>query len=86
MGCEAFPQLWKGLFLKVVGEQMEQRVANEGQIGEQLGMAGSGTIFSHQGIASPVVADFDSAPVSANQSEPLLGLIVLWQRAGKLVA
>jgi len=77
MGGEMFPDLWEGLFLKGLGKQVQQCTANERHIGQQIGVTGSGTILAHQGIAPPVIADFNSTPVSSDQPQPLLGAIVL---------
>jgi len=85
MGCEAFPQLWQGLLLKMAGELLEQRATNERQIGQQVGVAGARMIFSHQCVASPVVADFDPAPVSADEFQPLSGLVFFGRSAGQIV-
>ena len=47
MRCEAFAQFWEGLLLKVLGEQGQQCIANEGDIGQQAGIAGARTILAH---------------------------------------
>lgn len=59
-------QLWEGLFLNMCGQDLQEGVANERHIGQQIGIARTGAIFSHQHIAPPVIADFNAAPVSTD--------------------
>ena len=70
----------------MLGKDWQQRTANQRQIGQEVGIAGAGTIFPHQDVATPMIADFDSAPMAANQPQPLLGLILLGQQAGEVIA
>ena len=58
---------------KVVGEEGEQGVAQEREIGEGIGVAGPGAILAPEGIALPVIADFNPGPVPADQPRPLRG-------------
>jgi hypothetical protein len=67
------------------GEEVQQRAAEERQIGEQSGVAGTRAVFAHEGVAPPVVADFDPAPVAADQPQPLLRAVGRGRRAGKIV-
>ena len=39
MGEEGFADLWQGLIVVVVGEDVQQGAANEGHVGEQVGIA-----------------------------------------------
>lgn len=80
-GVEVLAELWEGLFLKVIGDDMEQRVADQRYVGQQVRIPGAGTIFSHQRVAAPVIADFNPTPVSANQIQPFLGEVVFGRRA-----
>ena len=84
-GAELIAEFRQGLFLEVVGEDLEQRAANEGQIGQQIGVARARAIFSHQYVAAPMIADFDPAPVSLNQGQPLLGPMLLGWRTGQVI-
>ena len=81
MGGEAFAQFWEGLFLEGLGKQVKQSIANERYIGQQMGISRAGTILAHQSIAAPVIADFNSPPMSSDQPQPLLGSIVLGRQA-----
>lgn len=55
---------------ELVGEDGQQSTADECQIGQEIGVAAAGAVFSHERIPSPVIADFHSTPVSANELEP----------------
>ncbi len=79
---QVLAQLGQSTCVEVLGHDRQKRIANEGQIGQQIGVARARAIFSHQGIASPVIADFNPGPVSTDQIQPLLGPILLGQRAG----
>jgi hypothetical protein len=81
-GVEVLAELWEGLFLKVLGENLQECITKKRQIGQQIGLAGAGTIFSHQRVAPPVIADFNPTPVSADQIQPPLGLIFFGRRTG----
>ena len=59
--------------MELIGKQGQQSTANDRQIGEQMGVAGARTVFAHQAISSPVITDFDPAPMSPDQMQPLLG-------------
>ena len=48
-------------------EDGQQDVSDQGQIRQQVRVAGTRAVFAHQGITPPVVAVFDSGPVAANQ-------------------
>lgn len=52
-------------------DEVQANAAQGGKVGQGVGIAGSGSILAHEGVAFPVVADFDSAPVAADQFEPL---------------
>ncbi len=65
--------MWRGgaeSFAEAFGEEREEGVADERQVGRQVGLAGAGTVFAHPGIASPMVADFGSAPMSSDPAQP----------------
>lgn len=83
---QALAQLGPCAGLEVLGQDRQQGVADEGQIGQQVGIAGAGAIFSHQDVPPPMIADFHSAPVSPDQTQPLLGPILPRQRAGEVIA
>ena len=80
-----FPKFWQGLFAQRFGEDRQQGAAHDGQVGQQGGLTGPGTVFAHEDVASPVIADFDPAPMSANQIQPLVGGILTRGRTGEVV-
>ena len=63
----------------------EQHISNEGQIGQEVGVATAGAILAHDRIATPMVADLDSTPMPANQREPLTWGILVRQGAGEVI-
>ena len=84
-GAEVLPEFREGLVLELIGQGVEQRVAKEGQIGQQVGVAGARAIFPHPDVPAPMIADFDAAPVATDQGQPLLGFILLGQSAGQVI-
>ena len=42
-------------------------------MGRQIRLALAGAVFAHEGVAPPMVADFHSAPATANEFQPLEG-------------
>ena len=69
---------------KVAREENEQGVAQEGEIGEGVGIAGAGAIFAPEGVALPVIADFHAGPVAADELLPLGGSALVGFSAGKI--
>ena len=86
MGMETFTDLWQGLVGKVVGEDCQECIAQECQIGQEVWVATAGAVFSHERIPPPVIADFHAAPVSANELEPLARTVLAGRGTGKVVA
>ena len=83
---EALEQRAQRLFVKRVSHDVKQGAPNQRDIGQEIGVAGTRTIFSHQHIAPPMIADFNPAPVPADQLQPLCRPILLRGRAGEVVA
>ena len=67
-------------------QAVEQCVSNQGQIGQQVGIAGAGPVLPHEHVASPVIADLHSGPMSADELEPTRTRVLLRQGAGKVIA
>jgi hypothetical protein len=61
---EQFAEGGEGLVEEVVGEDVEEGVANQRDIGEQEGVSGAGAVLALEGGAAPVIADFNAAPVA----------------------
>lgn len=72
--------------MEVIGEDGQQGAAKERHIGQEVGIAGARTIFPHQGVTPPVITDFDATPVSPNQVQPLMRLVLCRWGAGQIVA
>ena len=70
---------------EVVGEQGEEAVAQQREIGQRVWVASARTVFAHEGISPPVVADFNPAPVAADEFEPLGGIVLVGAGAGEVV-
>jgi hypothetical protein len=85
-GVEAFTDLRQGLVWEVVGEDGQECIAQECQIGQEVWVATARAVFSHERITSPVIADFHAAPVSANQLEPMAGTVLIGRRTGEVIA
>ena len=71
MRVEAFLDLWEGKVREVIGEEREERTAQQGEIGEGVGVASAGAAFAADRVAAPVVADLDAGPVALDEREPL---------------
>jgi hypothetical protein len=71
---------------EVLWEKCEQGVAQQSEISEGGGFAGPGGVFTPDGVATPVVADLDSAPVATDEFLPLRRGAVGWFLAGEVVA
>lgn len=69
---EAFEDLFERKRGEVNRSQGEQGVAQEGEIGERAWVAGAGAVLAPEAVAAPVVADFHSGPMPADECLPLL--------------
>jgi len=85
-GAKVLPELRKRLTLQVLGEEVQQRTANERQISQKVGIARARSIFTHQDVTTPMIADFNPTPVSTNQSQPLLRSILFGRHAGEVIS
>ena len=83
---ERFEDRWERCVREVVCQDGEERIADEGQIGQEVGLARTRLVFAQQNVASPVIADFDSTPVSADEFQPLLGPILLGRGTRQVIA
>lgn len=84
-GMEVFDHLGQRPVWEVVGQEGEQGVANEREVGQEVGFAAAGAVFAQKDIAPPVVADFRAAPVAANEVQPLLRGVLFGRGAGEIV-
>ncbi len=81
-----FQQFGPGLVGVMFGQERQQRAADQRHVGQQIGVAAAGSILAQHSVAPPVVAHFDSAPVSANQLQPLFIAILSRLTARQVVA
>lgn len=84
-GSQLLTDLRQWPIRKVLGQQSQQATAQEGQVGQEAGVAAAGAVLAHEDIAPPVITDFDSAPVSANERQPLGRTVLVGQGAGEVV-
>src|SRR5688572_3228371 len=70
----------------MLGQQGEQSVAQQCEVGQRGGVARARTVFAPNGIATPVVADFDATPMATHQLLPLRGRALLRFGARQIVA
>ena len=68
------------------GQGTKHRAADQRQVGQQIRVAGAGAILTHDGVSTPMVADFHSGPMSADELEPLSRAVMVWPKAGQVVA
>jgi len=54
-----------------VGDEVQTHAAQGGKVGQGVGIAGSGSVLAHKGVAFPVIADFDPGPVAEDRLQPL---------------
>ena len=85
IGMEAFMDLWQGNVWPLVCQDSQQGAADQGDVGQQVGIAAAGAVFPHEYIASPVITDFHAAPVATNQRQPLAGTVFFRSGAGKII-
>ena len=70
-GVEALLDLRQGEVREVIREEGEEGAAHEGEIGEGVRVARARAVLAPDGVAAPVVADFDAGPVALDEREPL---------------
>ena len=58
--------------VRIFAEEKEQAVAQHCHGGHDIGVAAPCLIFLKTGVFTPVIADFDTAPMATNAFEPLL--------------
>jgi len=56
---------------------MEQAVADECERSDDVWVAAASFVLEEAGIFAPVITDFDTAPMSAYEFQPLLGCMAV---------
>jgi len=54
----------------VAGIQVQYEVADEHEVGDQIGVSGARLVLKEASVLAPVVADFATAPVVADGLQP----------------
>jgi len=85
-GVEVFADFRQGSVGEVLGQQGQQGTSEQGQIGQEVGVARAGTVLALDGIAAPVVADFHAGPVTPDEGLPLVRAVAIVRHAGEVVA
>src|SRR5689334_8780789 len=67
-------------------QTFEEDVANQCEIGQEVGIARAGTILAHERIAPPMVAILNPAPMATDQVQPSLRWIMFRRQTGQIVA
>jgi len=71
MRVKALFDLREGEVGEVIGQEGEEGAAHEGEIGEGVGVTRARAVLAPEGVAAPVVADFDAGPVALDELQPL---------------
>jgi hypothetical protein len=77
VGVEGLVYLFQWELGQLVCDEGEEGVAQESEIGECVGIAGAGAVFPPDGVTPPVIADFHSAPMAANEVVPFFGRVIV---------
>ena len=85
-GVEALLDLRQGEVREVIREEGEEGAAHEGEIGEGVRVARARAVLAPDGVAAPVVADFDAGPVALDEREPLGRSVRGGLGAGEVIA
>ena len=70
----------------MIRQEGEECSAHEGEIGEGVGVTRARAVLAPDGVAAPVVANFDAGPVALDEREPLGGSVRGGLGAGKAIA
>jgi len=58
-------------------EEEEQAIAQQGERCDDIWVAAAGLVLEETGIFTPVITDFDAAPMSTDKVQPLFGCVAL---------
>ena len=59
--------------VRIFGQKKKKRAAQHGKRRDGVGITTASFVFAQTGVFSPVVADFNAAPVTTNPLKPLPG-------------
>src|ERR1700676_4879208 len=69
----------------MLGQKRQEGAADKCEVGQEVWLATAGAVFSEDDVTPPMVSNFHTSPVPANQSEPLRRAVLLGQCAGQVV-
>jgi hypothetical protein len=78
MGMKASANFWQGTVGEVIGQSTRSALRISARLASKLALRERRAVFAHQSIPSPVVADCNPAPVSPDQSQPLVRAVLFW--------
>lgn len=82
---EMFVGLGQGNVWPLLGQDGQHGAADQGDVGQQVGIAAAGAIFAHERIAPPVIAVFHPTPMAPNEDQSLAGAVLVRRGAGKII-
>ena len=69
----------------MLSQEAQESVANQRQVGQEVGIATTRAVLPKEHIPSPVVSHFYPRPMPANQRQPFGRAVSLGKGAGKVV-
>lgn len=85
IAAELFNDFRAGDFWEMLGQNGQERVTDESQIGQQVGIAAARSVLSEEHITAPMISHFNAGPVPANERQPLARAVLLGKRAGEVI-
>ena len=85
-GLDLFPDHREGLAWEAAIEDSQEPVADQGEIGQERSVSAPRPVLPHQRIPPPMVAVFDSGPMTPDQLMPLFGCQFLRFETADVVA
>jgi hypothetical protein len=85
IAAELFNDFRAGGFWEMLGQNGQERVTDESQIGQQVGIAAARAVLSEEHITAPMISHFNPGPVSANEPQPLARAVLLGKRAREVI-
>ena len=70
----------------MVGYESQESIAEQAESSDDIWISASGAVFTPTGILTPVVSDFHSSPMGADQARPSLRAAFLGFQTAEIVA
>lgn len=77
---------WLRSTVELLSQAAEQCTADQRQVSQEIGIAGTGPVLSHQRVPPPVITNLHSCPMAADQVEPMGPRVLLRLGAREVVA